>query len=191
MWDIDLDNYYLAAVKEEHKSHDDFLYINMGVALLNLKKLREDHKDDEIIQAINTIHYEYKEQDCINELCQGHIYRIPADYNINNWTVGAKHRKIIHYAAVKGWQKLPLVQKYRDCEIVRNIPDTFGLDIIIPAYKNKKALDLTLKSIYNTEMFSLGFQYLFPILITVVDDCSGVDYSDLEAKYPLVNFIYK
>ena len=191
LWDINLDGYYLAAVREEHKSHDDFLYINMGVALLNLKQLRKDHKDDEIIRAINTKPYDYKEQDCINELCQGHIYRIPADYNINNWTLGAKHRKIIHYAAVKGWQKFPLVQKYRDCEVVRNIPDTYGLDIIIPTYKNIKALDRTLNSVYNKEIFGLCYQNLFPIQITVVDDCSGIDYSELEAKYPLVQFIYK
>jgi lipopolysaccharide biosynthesis glycosyltransferase len=61
LWDIDLTNYYLAAVKEPDKTTDDFLYINMGVVLFNLKKLREDKKDDEIINALNTIYYDYNE----------------------------------------------------------------------------------------------------------------------------------
>ena len=194
LWNVNIDDYYLAAVKEEHKSTDDFLYINMGVVLFNLKKLREDYKDDEIIEALNTKYYEYNEQDCINELCQGYIYRLPADYNINNWTIGAKHRKIIHYAAVKKWQEMPLVKHYASYnwrDIPYNWPDNFGLDIIIPTYKNKKALDLTLQSVYSDEIFMLGYQYHFPVRITVVDDCSDLDYSDLEKKYRLVKFIYK
>jgi lipopolysaccharide biosynthesis glycosyltransferase len=40
IWNICLDDYYLAAVKEPEKSTKDKLYINMGVALFNLKKLR-------------------------------------------------------------------------------------------------------------------------------------------------------
>jgi lipopolysaccharide biosynthesis glycosyltransferase len=60
IWNTPLDNYYLAAVKEPEKSINS-LYINMGVALLNLKKLRDDKKDDEIIHALNTIQYDYNE----------------------------------------------------------------------------------------------------------------------------------
>ena len=191
LWDIDLDGYYLAAVKEEHKSHDDFLYINMGVVLFNLKKLRDDHKDDEIIHALNTIPYDYNEQDCINELCQGHIYRIPADYNITNWSDGAKHRKITHFAAVPNWQSLPLVEKYRNAKIERNIPDKYGLDIIIPTYKNKKALETTISSVYDEEIFRLGQAYNFPVCITVVDDCSDLNYDDIVEKYPKINLIIK
>jgi len=44
----------------------------MGVAMLNLKKIREDKKDDEMIEAINTYWYRYKEQDCFNEFFRGH-----------------------------------------------------------------------------------------------------------------------
>ena len=41
---LDVDNYYLSASREWHKSTDSFLYINAGVVLYNLKKLREDGK---------------------------------------------------------------------------------------------------------------------------------------------------
>ena len=96
LWDIDLTNYYLAAVSEPCKCKDNFVSINMGIALINLKKMREDHKDDEIIKALNKKEYAYPEQDCISELCQGAIYELSPDYNISNWVdlEKAKHRKI-------------------------------------------------------------------------------------------------
>ena len=103
LWDIDISNYYIAAVKEPKKTYSDFIYINVGVALFNLKKLREDKKDDEIIYLLNSIKLDYPEQDAINILCQKYIYSLPGDYNINNYTKEASHRKIIHYAAIKNW----------------------------------------------------------------------------------------
>ena len=47
------------------------------------------------------------------------------------------------------------------------------LDIIIPTYKNKEALVRSLESIPNYQELN----------ITVVDDCSGLDYTDLQEKY--------
>ena len=44
------------------------------------------------------------------------------------------------------------------------------LDIIIPTYKNKEALVRSLESIPNYQELN----------ITVVDDCSGLDYTDLQ-----------
>ena len=45
LWDLDLENYYLAAVEECDLTKEEGSYINMGVAMLNLKKIREDNKD--------------------------------------------------------------------------------------------------------------------------------------------------
>lgn len=191
IWNYNLDGYYLAAAKELQLSTDTFTYINMGVALLNLKQLREDKKDDEIIHAINTKYYEFNEQDCINELCQGHILELPPDYNICYYTGKPAHRKIIHFAATKIWRELAIVEKYRNIPIVRNIPDKYGLDIIIPSYKNLKALEKTLKSVYDDYMFKLTNAYNFPIQITVVDDNSQIDYQAIQKKFPKVNFIFK
>ena len=53
----------------------------MGVAMLNLKKIREDKKDDEMIKALNTYFYRYKEQDCFNEFFRGKTLILPSDYN--------------------------------------------------------------------------------------------------------------
>jgi len=44
LWDLDLTNYYIAAVEETELSEEEGSYFNMGVAMLNLKKIREDIK---------------------------------------------------------------------------------------------------------------------------------------------------
>jgi len=42
--------------------------------------------------------------------CQGHILKLNSMYNRNNYTdLRLGKEKIIHYAAIKGWQKFPLV----------------------------------------------------------------------------------
>lgn len=114
LWDIDLSEWYLAGCREPHKSGRG-LYINAGVMVMNLAKLR-DGKGDEIIHALNTRWFAFNEQDCINESCSGGIKEIPSDYNANGWTVPTKTPKLIHYAAIPRWQNAPLVKMYRDME---------------------------------------------------------------------------
>ena len=114
LWDLPIDDYYLAAAKEPHKSSNR-LYVNCGVMLLNLDKLR-DGKGDELIDALNTYRYGFNEQDCIAERCQGGIYVMPSDYNANNYTEPTSTPKIVHFAAIKNYQTHPLVQKYKDGE---------------------------------------------------------------------------
>ena len=54
LWDIDLDDYYVAGVKEPVLSQQHgYLYINAGVTMWNLKKLREDCMDDQMIYSLN------------------------------------------------------------------------------------------------------------------------------------------
>ena len=61
LWDLDLTDYYIAAVEEHDLSMKEGSYFNMGVAMLNLEKIRNDGKDDEMINALNTYWYRYKE----------------------------------------------------------------------------------------------------------------------------------
>ena len=87
LWDISLDDYYFAGVQETLlsavKHHG---YINSGVLLVNLKKLREDGKDDEIIYAMNKYRYTYVSQDAINDVCKGKILFLPSIYNACQYT---------------------------------------------------------------------------------------------------------
>lgn len=183
LWNIDISNNYLAAAYEPIKSTNDFTYINMGVVLFNLKKIRADGIDNKIIYALNNKFYEYNEQDCISELCQGYITKLDSRYNVCNYTEKATHRSIIHFAAIKNWNTWPLVNKYRSIEIKRNLSDKIGLDIIIPTYKNISALKVTLDSIKNS---------IWPpcdIKVTVVDDASNLDYNEIIQQYPFIKLI--
>lgn len=116
LWELPLDNYYFAASKQPHKT-DQYLnifYTNTGVALYNLKLLRETKKDDEIIQRLNTFIYPFVQQDCYNELCQNHILEMSSDYNVNPWTLPTNNPKIIHFAgeSMNKWYYKQIVQKY-------------------------------------------------------------------------------
>ena len=112
IWDFPVEGYYLAAAKEPRKSEaTGNLYINAGVMLMNLAKLR-DGKSDEMIRSLNTKHYEFTEQDCISENCKDGILEIPSDYNVNSYTEKPKTVKMLHYAAVRNWQGAPLFGEY-------------------------------------------------------------------------------
>ena len=187
LWDLDLNDYYIAGCLEPAKSTETSTYINMGVAMLNLNKWREDKLDEKLIHNLQTYYYEEAEQTAINEVCQGHTLILDPMYNRNNYTFTMINKqqnvgkeKILHYAAVRDWRKLPLIQKYRDIEIVRNQKDSFGLDIIIPHYNNTDGLRKTLESIDDQL-----------VTVTVVDDCStnAPGYEALKKDFPNVNFI--
>ena len=181
LWDLDMRQYYIAGCVEPSKSTPIFDYINMGVAMINLRAWRENHIDERLVEELNTYYFEETEQTAISIACQGHILVLNSMYNRNNYTnLRVGKEKIIHYAAIKGWQEFPLVKKYRDIKIVRNKPDDFSLDIIIPHYNNVKGLRDTLSSIE-----------LSAAKVTVIDDCSTKKdgYDELKKDFPTVNFL--
>jgi len=78
--------------------------------MINLKKWREDGLDKKLVEDLHTYYFEETEQTAINMACQGHILVLNHMYNRNNYTgLQLGKEKIIHYAAVKDWQKLPLI----------------------------------------------------------------------------------
>ena len=190
LWEIDLTDYYFAACREPDAelSSDTYFTINAGVMMINLDKLRQDKKDDEIINALNTKEYKFDVQDAYPEFCQGHIYELAPDYNVNDYTdyKKARFRKIIHYAGIKDWFHFPIVQKYFNLPVYdlvydeRIYPD---LDIIIPSYNNLKGLQRTLRSLYYEEL-------LEDIHIYVIDDASDIDYEPILKEFPRIR-LYK
>ena len=182
LWDIDISNFYLAAVEEENLSKVEGSYINMGVCMMNLAKLREDKKDDELIDALNTYWYRYKEQDCFNELCRGNVLILPSDYNSCIQSVPSQFEKITHFAGIYNFNNIPHFDYWNSIswnDIKRNQSTNISLDIIIPTYKNKTELRRTLNSI----------TFRPDVNVMVVDDCSGLDYSDILEEYPDIGFI--
>lgn len=116
VWDLPIDDCYLAASHEWHRSHNGLLYCNFGVVLYNLEKMR-DGKADEIIDVLSRRKYTWVEQDVGNYLCQGRIYDMPSEFNANWWTnKNAPNPAIKHYAGVarNEWINLPEVTKWRN-----------------------------------------------------------------------------
>lgn len=114
LWDLDLEPWYFAGVREPGKSRPDFLYVNAGVALYNLRELRESGMADRLIAALNALRWPFPDQDALNTLCQGRIRTLPAEYNVCDWTDPfCEKPKILHYAARHDWREEPDVQRYR------------------------------------------------------------------------------
>ena len=181
LWDIDISNYYVAGAREARPNTPDLFYINFGVVLLNLKALRESGMDDKVIEELNTRYYELNEQDCINTWWKDKILELSPDYNVCYFTKIPQHRKILHFAYVRQWEELPEFKYYAQKPLERNVQDNIKLDIIIPTYKDKEGLRTTLKSI--------NWQLTSKIDVTVVDDYSELDYSDIQQEFPNINLI--
>lgn len=106
LFDINLDGYYFAAVREPGMTERlGKPYYSAGVCLLNLKLMRATGKDDEIIEALNTHRYAYVSQDCMNELCAGKILDLPSEYNACVLTAPTGNVKIRHFVGVPDWRE--------------------------------------------------------------------------------------
>ena len=147
MYNVDMEDYYLAGVKDwaicaKGKRHADFLgistmdgYINSGVLVMNLQKMREDNlmqKFDDFMPIINNagnrqVHHD---QDILNAVCFGKIYHFPCKCNAitgktdfalkhydsepvirkcftrEEWIEAANNPLIIHYTWKKPWYLL-------------------------------------------------------------------------------------
>lgn len=121
LWELPMDDYYVAGVKEPIISmRRPPIYINAGVILLNLKKLREDHIDDEMIHDLNTQQHCFVAQDSLNRFCHGHILQIPGEYNTSTYTEnGTEPYRVMHFAGgfPRGWRERADVKYYRDLSL--------------------------------------------------------------------------
>ena len=121
LWDIDMTNKYIAGVTEPKRSTGSFLYLNFGVVLLNLKLLRDNKLDNNMIYCLNRFHYQFDVQDCHNDKCQGHIYKLDNKYNATPFCGKITERKIIHYAGIKNWYNEKEIIPYRQIPLSKVI----------------------------------------------------------------------
>ena len=110
LWDVDLTNYYVAGVVDQGAKTnlmtpdldiDKNLYINSGVLLLNLDKIRKDKKDKELNDFVNKNKLMYPDQDTINVVFKNNIYFLENKYNSSLFTGEASDFKIYHWAGAK------------------------------------------------------------------------------------------
>ena len=115
LWDLDLDDYYLAGVPEMKLSEQYRKpYINAGMMLFNLDKIRDDHMDDQMIEDLNHRWWQWVEQDCINRNCEDGIMVLPSTYNDCQFTAPCDNAKILHFAYTFDWKDYSIVKKYRE-----------------------------------------------------------------------------
>lgn len=117
LFDIDMSDYYIAGVHEPVREQSD--YINFGLVLMNLAKLRNDHMDDRIIRTLNEKYYDCPEQGCFSDLCRDHILLLPTEYNYTpcgSITGDTDHPRVIHYAGIKYWKHYSDVRRYADMD---------------------------------------------------------------------------
>lgn len=114
LWNINIDNYYLAGVADSGMMRDGVVYlkfinsnipyINSGVLLMNLDLIRKDKIDDKWLHMINTERLMYPDQDALNSSCKDHIYLFPVEFNSSNSTELLEDKskiKIMHYTMAK------------------------------------------------------------------------------------------
>lgn len=113
LWNIDLEDNVIAGVYEPGEWNKylwtyglDNTYINSGVLLMDLKKIREEKLDDSMVYLLNHNKYAFPDQDVINLVCRNRIKHISNIYNSSETTGIVDNAKIIHYIRKnKGWLK--------------------------------------------------------------------------------------
>lgn len=114
LWYLDLTDYYLAGVPEVKLTQERHRpYINMGMAMFNLAKIRADKMDERMIADLNYQWYQWVEQECINQCCAGAIMTLGSEYNASQFSEPCDHPKIWHFAYTPGWQNKDIVKQYR------------------------------------------------------------------------------
>lgn len=113
LWNLDLNDNVIAGVHEpgewnKHLNGENFddNYINSGVLVMDLDKIREQHLDDRMIFLLNHNRYRFPDQDVINIVCKDKILHLSNIYNSTETTGMVENVKIIHYIrSKKGWIK--------------------------------------------------------------------------------------
>ncbi len=213
IWDIDLEDYYLAGVNEidlvnrfpEYKIKLGFnledLFINAGVLVFNLHKMRQDniseHLFSETIRLKDTIMFQ--DQDVINIALKGKILELPLVYN---YTVEAMEKellpideiKIIHYNSpgAKPWNlenyKNNKISKFlrewytNFTECIRQIQQT-KVSLLLPIYNETSlaTIEKIFKQSYkNIQLILLNYDLDLNINLQNIISKLSIDEENIE-----------
>ena len=133
-------------------------YINSGILLMNLAKLREMQMEKQFVELLTTYNFDVIDPDqaYINYICQGKIKYLPLEWNRTPLeAVECQTPNIIHYAlGVKPWQKQDIFLaehfwKYASessfIDDIVNSRDSF--DILADLKKQRAAIDIQIQAI--------------------------------------------
>lgn len=144
-------------------------YVNAGVLLMNLEKMRRDHMED-MFEALLEKKFESQDQDILNAACYGKIRLLPFQYNVmtkypvysdcayqntpyfqrwikkEEWDFGRKNPVIIHYAdKKKPWSDMSSYYADKWWELLNCFESKTAVDII-NCYKEE-----LIQNAYETE----------------------------------------
>lgn len=203
LWDIDLSQHYLAGVNEidiinrfpDHKLKLGFdldeLFINAGVLVCNLQKMRQDKITHHLFTETERLKdiMLFQDQDVINLALKGKIAELPLAYNytveaMEKDLLGLDEIKIIHYNSpgAKPWkhyqfqeQSLNKYLKLWQVDFVKNMKQIqqTKVSLLLPIY-NETSLttikNICKQSYKNIQLILLN--YNTDINIQVPDVCS-------------------
>lgn len=120
VWDTDLRGQWCAMCDEVLGTFKPYgpRYYNAGVALMDLKRMREDGADDQLVAFLNAREVPYVDQDAFNYFHR--IADMDPRYNECFVTGYSETPAIVHFAGIKDWQtsrraaRREYVRKYRE-----------------------------------------------------------------------------
>ena len=130
LYTIDLQDNYIAGVPAfaYYKNEDEqkkrlgldkdmtFQYINAGVLLINLKKMREDNIEDQFMRLLDN-NYTSQDQDILNVACYGRIQLLPYKYNVmtkySKYELDSFPLSVVPYDIINGTVN-PVIIHYAD-----------------------------------------------------------------------------
>ena len=100
IWEIDLTGKWLAWCPEHLGIWKPYgpRYYNGGVAVYNLKQMREDNFTQKIVEMLNTQPFRFVDQDAMNKIAQDKCVDIPVRYNECFCCGYTDNPAIVHYA---------------------------------------------------------------------------------------------
>lgn len=109
LWDFDVENYLLGAVRDYSRKNQDKNYYNSGVLLLNLKALREfgfyERWKKFVKELDDPSSLTFFDQDILNAVTKGKVLLLPKEYNaLPCYAAGnVKNVVIAHFPGFKPW----------------------------------------------------------------------------------------
>lgn len=98
LWELDMGECCCAGVRDYGVNAEG--YINGGVVLEDLEKMRADGIPERMVRMLNERYYRYIDQDVMNECCRGRIFQMPSRYNESMVTGRTFNPAIVHYVGV-------------------------------------------------------------------------------------------
>ena len=103
IWNVDMTDAHYAAVPEYKGRFKPYgeKYYNVGVAVFNLKLIRETGMDSKLVNFLNTNRVPYIDQDAYNALCKA--TDLPVRFNECFVTGYTDNPAVVHYAGIRNW----------------------------------------------------------------------------------------